>query len=380
MSGTNDFVPFCNENTGTNLPSQASYIANPNLPIGNQPGIASSSFNNKALRQGTTIAAIVAQIAVDQLGVNMNDNQNSADHALPPALYAALTAAFKRQNPTLTTYLSGSGNHNLTYKFQIAAPSVNPTAGATYSDGTTTFTVKTTVTGTQLDASGNAAPANPSGTLSKVSGTGDATLTYYAYRAPLWIRVRMVGGGGGGAGSGTSAGTAATAGGNTTFGTSLLVANGGSPGSWGTGGLGGAGGSASLGTGPVGTAVAGKTAQTAPDTFGGTFFGLGSEGASSALGGGGPGGLGGAGGGAAQTNTGSGGGAGGGPKSASMQNAAGGGAGGYVDAIITANSSAYASTYAYQVGGAGSAGGAGPSGQAGGAGAAGQIQVEEHYQ
>lgn len=120
------------------------------------------------------------------------------------------------------------------------------------------------------------------------SGSG----TYTPSTGTKWIRVRMVGGGGS---------TAPTPGNNTTFGTSLLVANGGAAGNGTTGNTsGGAGGSASLGTGPVGIAVNG----------GGGGAGTGAAG---------------------QTNLFSGG---------------GGGAGGYVDAIITS----LLSSYSYSVG------------------------------
>ncbi|OQW46993.1 MAG: hypothetical protein A4S09_16240 [Proteobacteria bacterium SG_bin7] len=83
------------------------------------------------------------------------------------------------------------------------------------------------------------------------SGTG----TYNTPTGVVWIRVKMVGGGGGGAGSGTANGSAAGNGGNTTFGSSLLVANGGTAGSRGADG--GAPGTASLGSGPIGNALSG---------------------------------------------------------------------------------------------------------------------------
>lgn len=369
MPPTNDFVPFCNENTGTNLPTQGAYLSNPALPIGNQPGVASSSLNNKAHRQATTIAAILAQFTTNEIGADMLDNQNSADHSIPAALLGALTATLKRHAPVITPYLTGTGNHNLTYKFQIA--SGNATAGATYSDGTTTYTVKTTITAaTQVDASGAAVPATVSGTLTKTGGTGDATLTYYAYRKPLFLRVRGIGGGGGGGGSGTSSsgGTGGT-GGTTTFGSSLLSALGG------TGAAGyvpGTGGAISIGSatdiasrnGVGGAAGAFNLANNggalgAPTPFGG--------GGSGGAAGGNPG-LG------ALANTGSGG--GGGATVAAASSGGGGGSGAYFDVMITSP----LSTYAYAIGGGGSVGAAGTSGNAGGLGATGCVIVEELYQ
>lgn len=205
------------------------------------------------------------------------------------------------------------------------------------------------------------------------SGSGTYTLPS-SPRAPLYIRVRMVGAGGGGAGSGSSAGTAAGAGGNTTFGTSLLVANGGSAAAWnGTGAL---GGSASLGTGPIGTIIQG-----------GTGFGIytqnisspcpGGAGGSSPLYGGGGGNAGyNTAGSAGTANTGGGGQGGGNNNSASVESGPGGGAGGCIDAIINSPSS----TYSYSIGSGGSGGGAGGSGFAGGAGGSGYIEVTEYYQ
>lgn len=185
-------------------------------------------------------------------------------------------------------------------------------------------------------------------------------------RMPLYLRVRLVGGGGGGGGSGITPGTA-TSGGNTTFGTSLLVGNGGVGGGSGAGGL---GGTASLGSGPLGIAVAGSqgAGSVTPGLSGNNSGGAG--GATP---------FGGAGGGASSTNgtsaaTNSGSGGGGGGAAAAVAIGGGGGAGGFVDVIITSP----LSTYAYGVGAAGS-GGSGST-ASGGNGAAGIIIVEEYYQ
>ncbi|WP_409478885.1 hypothetical protein [Pseudobdellovibrio sp. HCB154] len=206
-------------------------------------------------------------------------------------------------------------------------------------------------------------------TVQKFTTSGTATYTLPTNPAPLYIKVRMVGGGGGGGGSSTGGPTAGGNGYNTTFGTSLLVANGGSGGS--TSGVGGAGGSASLGSGPVGLAISGGSGGGSMVTS--TTQASGGVGGNSAFGGsGGSGtisaGL------AAATNSGSGGGGAG--IGISSYVGAGGGAGGYVEAIIYNPSS----TYSYAVGGGGSAGSAGSGGAAGGAGGTGIIIVEEYYQ
>ncbi len=197
------------------------------------------------------------------------------------------------------------------------------------------------------------------------SGSG----TYTTPAGVLYIRVEMVGGGGGGQGSSTSAwaSNSATVGGNTTFGTSLLVANG--------GGLGyvngGVANGFSLGTGPVGYGRPGIPGQN-----GGYKTAAGAL----SLGGGGGTGAGralfSAGGEAAIANSGGGGGGAGLGDSTAGWLGAGGASGSYVNAIITSP----ASTYSYAVGAGGSGGSAGTSGNAGGAGGSGIIIVTEYYQ
>lgn len=199
--------------------------------------------------------------------------------------------------------------------------------------------------------------------------SGSGTYTTPTNPSPLYIKVKMVGAGGGGAGSGTSAAGAGGNGGNTTFGTSLLTANGGA-GAAASSTTGGAGGTASLGTGPIGTALSGGNGGGGV----GVNQGNGGAGGASYFGGAGPGGGTIVAGVAGKTNTGGGGGGAGGIVASGS--AAGGGAGGFVDAIIAAPSA----TYAYAVGAAGTAGAAGASGFAGGAGGSGYIIVEEYYQ
>ena len=192
-------------------------------------------------------------------------------------------------------------------------------------------------------------------------------------RGWFWLQVRMVGGGGGGfGGGGGSAGTGGT-GGNTTFGTSLLTANGGPGAIWNTAPV--SGGTATISAPAIGTATQGGTS-----TPGGiptvTNDSTGGNGCSSPFGGAGGGCYGNNVGNAAIANTGSGGGGGGTTSTASAGFGGGGSAGGYIQAVIPASLSA---TYAYAVGAAGTAGTAGPSGFVGGAGGSGYIEVTEHY-
>jgi len=193
--------------------------------------------------------------------------------------------------------------------------------------------------------------------------TGSGTYTTPA--SVIYIRVRMVGGGGGGGGGGTIATLGGSAG-NSTFGTSFLVAN---------GATGSTGGSASLGS-ALGVALSGGNGFGITDYQPGGGHTTGGIGAASPFGGAGAGvnisaGT------AAIANSGSGGGGGGANASANTgQGGAGGGAGGYVDAIITSP----AASYSYTIGAGGTGGTAGTSGSAGGAGGSGYIIVEEFYQ
>lgn len=203
------------------------------------------------------------------------------------------------------------------------------------------------------------------------SGSG----TYTTPANVKYIRVKMAGGGGGGQGSGTASLGTGGAGGATTFGSSLLTANGGGGG--GAGGFsGGAGGTATV-SAPAITiaAVSGEsgqdiqTHQTGIDSFSGS-------GGSTPFGGAGSGRVSGSAGRSATSNTGSGAGGGGIAIATVGGNVgAGGGAGGYIEAIINSPSA----TYAYSVGTGGTAGTAGTSGFAGGTGGSGVIIVEEYY-
>ena len=208
------------------------------------------------------------------------------------------------------------------------------------------------------------------------SGTG----TYTTPAGVVYLRVRMVGGGGGGSGSLTSAGstgTAPTAGGNTTFGTSLLTSNGGALAGRGSQALGGAGGTATISSPAYGTALAGSQGGSSGESnVASVNFGGVGNGGGTMFGGGGPGGPSAAPGVAPVANTGAGGGGAGAP--ATGISGAGGGGGGYVDAIVPVT--APGQTFSYAVGASGNAGGAGTSGFAGAAGAAGYIEVTEYYQ
>lgn len=367
---TNEILPFCPTDTGTNLLTEVEYTAAADRTSGNKPGVASSKLNNKALRQATLIASQFAQFISDTKGVDVLDNGSAT-----PILSKIKSALIFKQ-PVLTVLISGSGTWNKTYKFAIATGSA--TIGATYTNNAVTYTVSATVaSGTELIVTGGGDPTANGGTLTKTSGTGDATITFNAFTAALYLEVEMIGGGGGGAGSGTTNGAPPTAGGNTTFGTSLLAANGGSF-NVNVAGTGGSGGSASITAPAFGINLSGGSGQSGATNSGLALAMTGGNGAFTPFGGAGAGGPNGGNGVAAAVNSGAGGGGGGTGTTANNGSGAGGGGGGWLKAIIP-NPSA---SYSYAVGSLGNSGaaGGGATGHAGGNGGSGVIIIKECFQ
>jgi hypothetical protein len=78
---TNEILQFAGTDTGTNLLTQAEYLADAQRSIGNQPGVARSKLVNKALRQSSLIAAAVAQFIADNQANNVVDTAAPADIA-----------------------------------------------------------------------------------------------------------------------------------------------------------------------------------------------------------------------------------------------------------------------------------------------------------
>jgi hypothetical protein len=212
--------------------------------------------------------------------------------------------------------------------------------------------------------------------------TGTAA-TYTKPPGVQYIRVRMVGGGGGGGGSADATANGGTSTGSTasTFacGSSTITANAGAGGAMGNSAVAAGGAAAALGTGWVGTSIAGGSGGegTANNTGPVNLMIAGGSGGNSMFGGAGGGGVSAAGG-AGAANSGSGGGGGGSAAGASNHFAGGGGgAGSSVDAMLGAPY--LGSTCTYTVGAGGTAGAAGTNGFAGGLGPSGYIEVTEYY-
>lgn len=208
--------------------------------------------------------------------------------------------------------------------------------------------------------------------------SGTATYTVPAGPAPIYLRIRMVGGGGGGGGAGGGAGAGGT-GGTSTLGSSILTCAGGVGGQPNVAN-GGAGGTATI----AGSGVFGLALQGANGTGGQGGSGAGAvnggAGASSPLGGAGGGGYNEHNGSSAVANSGSGGGGGG--STASGDSGAGGGAGGWIEAYVTGTtlSTWIATPPTYAVGTFGTFGTPGGGGNNGGVGSTGYIEITEIYQ
>lgn len=217
------------------------------------------------------------------------------------------------------------------------------------------------------ESGGGSAPSLPTQT---VLTTGSGT-----YNTPVGctrLKIRMVGGGGGGIGSGSVAGTSPGAGGNTTFGSSLLTANGGAIGALGSdGGIGGVG---TVSSPAFGFVVTGGDGQGYNSAAGAVAFGGAPGGDAPFFGGGGKKGTTSAPGSDAYA-PGGGGQGGGNDANPAVYSGSGGGAGAFIEATINAPSA----SYSYAVGSGGAAGGAGTSGFAGGAGFNGIIIIDEEY-
>ncbi len=203
------------------------------------------------------------------------------------------------------------------------------------------------------------------------SGSGTYTTPAGVFR----LVIRMAGGGGGGGGGGTAGATNGTVGTASTFGGTLLVANGGEPGRI-TNDQGGNGGTVTVNA-PAVTVVAltGGKGQGGATSSGVALSLNGGPGGHNLFAGGGAQGPGSSPGGAGIPNTGGGAAGGSSMVATGVDAGSGGGAGGYIEAIIDAPNA----TYAYVIGPGGAGGNAGTSGTVGGLGGSGVIIVEEHY-
>lgn len=330
--------------------------------FGSSTSIPSITVNAKGLitaASGNAVIAPAGTLTGTTLASNVVSSSLTSVGTLTSGTWNATTIDVAHGGTGQTSYTNGQLLIGNTSGNTLTKATLTQGAGITITNGSGAITIA---------ATGSVTPP----TVQKFT-SGSGTYTLPTSPSPLYIKVELTGGGGGGCGSGTVIGTGGTSGGNSTFGTSLLVANGGSVNNA-IGGSGGSGGTVSLGTGPIGIGIAGGSGGGGAGTIA-TNGSPGGMGGSGAYGGGGGGGPSGGSGVDAAANSGGGGGGGGGNSVAAGFSGPGGGSGGTVQAIITSPSS----TYAYAVGAGGTAGGAGTNGRAGGNGGSGFLVVWEYY-
>lgn len=74
----NDIKKFCETDSGTNLLTQAEYLADAQRLIGNQPGIARDKLVNKVLRQTSYMTSAFADYLVQQTGLDILDDDDTS--------------------------------------------------------------------------------------------------------------------------------------------------------------------------------------------------------------------------------------------------------------------------------------------------------------
>ena len=138
----------------------------------------SRAFSNGPVRQQHfTYTALASDTSATITPPSFSDR---VDYVLIDGLARTAADTLSGTTATLTVQAAGTG----LYTFTIS--SGNATVGAVYSDGHgNNFVIAATVSSaTSVTANSTTPPNGTSGTLTKITGTGDSTLTWSAVTAP----------------------------------------------------------------------------------------------------------------------------------------------------------------------------------------------------
>lgn len=105
----NNILQFAPTDTGTNLLTQAAYLAASDRTNGNQPGLASARLVNKALRQATLMAAGLAQFIADRQATDVSDTLTPSNIAAMLAVSAQGRFLNRRVFSSAGTYTPTTG-------------------------------------------------------------------------------------------------------------------------------------------------------------------------------------------------------------------------------------------------------------------------------
>ena len=240
---TNNFKPFA-AGAGANVTAQADYEALAALVSGFTAGKASSAQVNKALRQSTVLASVLAQFIANTTGKDVLDDGNTA------TVLTNLIAALKTngalsflQTANNFSEIKSAGATAVSAALANLGLSDSGISKLTAFTSSGTFTAKYTgwykITGTAGGGGGAGAYAT-AGFSSGGGGAAGGTFVYLQYLETGDTVTVTIGAGGAGA---TGSAPQATTGGNTYWGTSVYA----------TGGIGGFGTAASCAGGNGGT-------------------------------------------------------------------------------------------------------------------------------
>jgi hypothetical protein len=181
MAGTNNFIPF--DSANANMTSDANYPTNPATINGMTNGLADPTVFNKAVHQGTIMAAALAQYMANQ-------GQNASDTNLAN-LITALTASIASTAQLATA----QGNYKSTVSVTVTTTLTVAQLGSLVEcSGTAPYTV---IVPTPVGSSGDCfAFWNNTGgivTLStptgQFTGAGFTTAATYAINAGAYIEI-----------------------------------------------------------------------------------------------------------------------------------------------------------------------------------------------